>query len=104
MSCFKKNNYQKSLLYKLILNNKIIHFGASCDNKLNKVLYREKTNIKKNKHKIDNVKEFFKINKDSVDKIEIKLIKCIACNNKNDLTKILKEYIDENKQLLFVET
>lgn len=61
---FKKNDYKKSLLYKLILNNIIIHYGSTCDSKLNKVLFREKTNLKKNKHKNIDLQNYLEDKKD----------------------------------------
>lgn len=69
-----KNYYEN----KLILNNIFIHYGATCDSKLNKFLFIEKMNFKKNIHKnYDTIKYFFENKKDLIDKIQIKLIECV---------------------------
>jgi len=97
------NKYNNSFIFKLIYNDVIIHFGASYNNVISKILFKEKQKIKNKKHNDKNLIKFFENDNNKINDIQIFLISRIPCHDKNELNKMLYDYNENNKHLLFCE-
>jgi len=98
------NKYNNSLIFKLVCDDIIIHYGASYNNVLSKILFKEKLKIKNKKHGDKDLLKYFEDKPDKISNIQIFLILRISCNDKNELKINLNDYYENNKHLLFYET
>lgn len=97
---FTKNNYSKSYIYKIVYNNIILLYAASCNINMSKTFFQIKSLINKNT-KYKEINDFLRFYNIDVNELQIILVKNFFCNNKNEMNAYYYEFINSYNHTIF---